>query len=363
MGLRKKTLVDKACGVYIANGICEWNHAQRAFDAGAFGATGSSLSIGAGRFSFVLGLKGPSMVLDTEASSGLTAVHMAADSTRQRNRLPTDFSVAIGVHLCLASLWWPSHCASGWLCRQGGRCFTFSASAAGYVRGEGVGALVVKPLAKVMQEKVDPTLCGCVAGSSLSSNGRSASLAAPNGPAEQEVVCEAMRNANISSFDVDGVETHGAGALLADAVEVGSMLRSHRSPEEYGNPLALLATKSSVGNQVECSGIAGLFRVLHSARLQVVPSNLHLGVCNPHIETFDQPALFPTESIEGRAPSTFIGVMARGFGGSNAFVIGFGHATNHLTSPATEAVAVETARRKEMLPSWPAGFIHPQMDA
>merc|ERR1712216_215256 len=190
MGMRRKTLRDAACGVYVGNGVCEWNYVPRAPDFGAYGATGGALSISAGRFSYGLGLKGPSMVLDTEASSGLTATYFALESVQQRgNAAANKFAIAMGVHLCLAALWWPSQCASGWLCR-GGRCFTFDASAGGYVRADGCSAVVLKPLAQFVEGECvpvddhdDTTLVGCIAGAKMNSNGVNAGFSAPSGPA------------------------------------------------------------------------------------------------------------------------------------------------------------------------------------
>jgi len=154
----------------------------------------------------------------------------------------------------------------------------------------------------------------------MNTNGRSASLAAPSGAAEQEAICEAIRSAHLSPLDVDAVEVHGSGALLADAVEVGSMLRAH-GREAYADPLCLLATKTSVGNQVECSGITGLLKSLFSAKSCTMAPNLHLKVCNPHIEAFEQPAVLVSEPLQHRGVSAFTGVMARGFGGSNVYVL------------------------------------------
>ncbi|CAE8642132.1 unnamed protein product [Polarella glacialis] len=352
MGMRKNTMVNTSCGVYVGCGNMEWGMMPREQDMGAFAATGGALSISSGRFSFTLGLKGPSMTLDTDASSGATALYLAAESVQRKGRaVPNDYAVAISAHLLLAAVWWPSHCASGWLCPEG-RCMTFDASAAGYVRGDGVAAVAVKPMTTLVDGNYvtseDPPL-GSIAGAMMNNNGKGASLASPHGPAEQEAIAEAIRNASISPADVDAVECHGAGGFLADAIEVGSMARAHRSEEQRDPPLLLSAVKSSMGNQIETSGLAGFLKTIYSSQYGVMTPNLHLRQANPHTDLSDQPVSILSECTEYKMPSSFVGVMSRGFGGSNIYLITWGdvkfnkESTGHVIS------------QRDQIMFWPGG--------
>lgn len=352
MGKRKNTLVNSTCGVYVGCGNLEWSVMPREADFGAFGATGGALSISSGRFSFTLGLKGPSMTLDTEASSGSSSIYLSAESVQRKGRsTPNDFAVAIGAHLVLAALWWPTHCASGWLSAEG-RCLTFNASAAGYVRGDGVAAVAVKCLTELVDGSYvtndqDP-LIGSIAGAMMNNNGKGASLAAPHGPAEQEAIAEAIRNASVSPFDVDAVETSGTGAFLADAIEVGSLLRAHRS-EDHKEPLVLMAAKSSIGNQIETSGILSFLKSIYSSQWGMVAPNLHLRQANPHMDAFDQPCGFATDCLEYRMQSSFVGIMSRGFGGSNVYLLTWGQVNvDKVPPPAPPSL-------KDSILYWPGG--------
>ncbi|CAE8649498.1 unnamed protein product, partial [Polarella glacialis] len=248
-------------------------------------------------------------------------------------------------------VWWPSHCASGWLCPEG-RCMTFDASAAGYVRGDGVAAVAVKPMTTLLDGNYvtseDPPL-GSIAGAMMNNNGKGASLASPHGPAEQEAIAEAIRNASISPADVDAVECHGAGGFLADAIEVGSMARAHRSEEQRDPPLLLSAVKSSMGNQIETSGLAGFLKTIYSSQYGVMTPNLHLRQANPHTDLSDQPVSILSECTEYKMPSSFVGVMSRGFGGSNIYLITWGdvkfnkESTGHVIS------------QRDQIMFWPGG--------
>lgn len=350
-GLRKNSLVNSACGVYVGCGNLEWNFVPKD-ESSAFGATGAALSISSGRFSFTLGLKGPSMTLDTEASSGGTAVHLGADAMEKKGRAATnELSLAIGANIVLSPMTWPTLCAQGVLSPEG-RCFSFNATAAGWVRADGCTAIAMRLMSETVDGEEVPAMeevgMGALAGSTMNNNGRSAGLTAPNGPAEQEAVADAVRNANISVYDVDHVEAFGVGSFLADAIEVGSFLRAHRS-EEIREPLPLTAQKSSFGNQVEASAITAFLKTLQSAEWATMTPMAHLHQANPHIEASEQPALLLTEALEYKMQSAFAGNMSRGNGGSNAYLLSWGCLNYEKAPTASPAIA------KEVIAFWPGG--------
>lgn len=352
MGMRKNTLVNVQCGVYVGCGNTEWNVTEKQAEFGAFAATGGALSISSGRFSFTLGLKGPSMTLDTEASSGATAVYLGAEGCQRKGRATSnEMACSIAAHILLSAVWWPSQCASKWL-SAGGRCFSFDASADGYIRADGVAAVAMKCLSQVVDGEVisqeGGTLIGSIAGAMMNNNGRSATLSAPHGPAEQEVIAEAIRNASISPYDVDGVEAHAVGAFLSDAIEVGSMLRAHRS-ELHKEPLAITTIKSSLGNQVECGSLASFVKTLYSMQFGMMTANVHLHQANPHMDAFEQPCCFPTDGLEYRMQTAFVGNMSRGFGGSNVYLLGWGQTDNSKLVPPPAPV------RQDTIQFWPGG--------
>eukprot|EP00928_Gymnodinium_smaydae_P029779 TRINITY_DN22332_c0_g1_i2.p1 TRINITY_DN22332_c0_g1~~TRINITY_DN22332_c0_g1_i2.p1 ORF type:complete len:863 (+),score=187.93 TRINITY_DN22332_c0_g1_i2:54-2642(+) len=319
-GERKKTLMNSTCGVYVGTAVSEWNYAERSLDVGIFGATGGAPSITAGRISFSLGLKGACIAIDTEASSSLTATYWAADSVELKgNGRVQHLACAIGVHLMLAKTWWPAHSAAGFLSPTG-RCQTFDAAGSGYIRGDGCAALVLKPLKDEDDTASGSPLIGTICGGASNNNGRSAGLTAPHGPAEQQVISEAYRGAGIAALDVDAVECHGSGSLLADAVEAGScsqVLRGAASKE----PLVLSALKTSAGNSIEAAGATAVIKALLSMKFGCVPGNLHLRSLNPHIDEQESPLLISGECLQYRMRCAFTGVSARGFGGTNVHVL------------------------------------------
>jgi polyketide synthase-associated protein len=322
-GLRKKQLMNKNIGHYSGFGCLEWPICEKSSaDDGVFSATGTAASIVANRFNFCLGMKGPSLCIDTEGASSLTALYLGAEACQKKGRGQTNpYSVASGVHLLLSPAFWPTHNAAGWLSHKG-RCLTFDQSATGFIRGDCCVAATVKALNEVDGQAVeDEIMVGLLAAGVMNQNGMGANMSAPSGPAEQECIAEAIKNARISPLDVDAVESWGAGALLHDAVEVSSLLRGHRS-EMNKESLGVTNLKTGFANSVEAAGLCAFIRTLSNGSWGMMVPNKHLRTINPHIDAVDTPVMLPTEGLQFRMKSSFTGTLARGFGGSNVYVIG-----------------------------------------
>eukprot|EP01047_Picozoa_sp_COSAG01_P089348 COSAG01_NODE_21474_length_900_cov_1.722846_1_plen_156_part_10 len=156
------------------------------------------MCICANRISYTFGLKGPSVALDTACSSALTAMTLGYESLLQNN---CDAALAEGVNLLLSPTTFVATCKARMLSPDS-RCRTFDATANGYVRGEGCGAVVM-----VRQSDVTATqkVLATVRAASLNQDGRTASLTAPNGPSQQGVINKALGQAGLAGADIDYV--------------------------------------------------------------------------------------------------------------------------------------------------------------
>lgn len=360
-GMKKSTLINSTCGMYVGTSNSEWNMAERSADVGIYGATGGAPSITAGRLSFCLGCKGASLAVDTEAASGLSSVFWACESVEKKGSgFIQDLACAIGVHLCLAKAWWPAHSAAGFL-SPAGRCFTFDSSARGHVRSEAVGTVVVRcrDLLVDGEEVSDDSLplVGTIVGGSTSNSGRSANMTAPSGPAEQANLIEACRKSGIMPFDVDVIECHGSGRMIPDAVEVSSCAKALRnidpaSLQENPEMLQLCSMKTNTGNSIETSGISSLIKTMHSIRWGIVAPNTHLRQLNPHIDIHNHPSLLMgVEPCEQRNSAVFAGVSSYGFGGTNVHIHCYGGVDEEMRPPP-EPTSSEFRPR---LSFWPGG--------
>mmetsp|Transcript_36285 Transcript_36285/g.63943 ORF Transcript_36285/g.63943 Transcript_36285/m.63943 type:complete len:911 (+) Transcript_36285:171-2903(+) len=329
-GYSRQRLMNMSAGMYCGFGTTEWDFTDAEKDTGAFGATGVAAAIVSNRLSFCLGMKGPSMTIDTEGSSSMSALYMAAEGIQKKGRgHATEISLAQGVHLMLSYVWWAQHCAAGWLAKEG-RCFSFNATADGYVRSDSCTAACLRPIAEPVddsrmdiRDEEDPFV-GILASCVMNHNGAGASLTAPNGVSEQENIVDAIKDAQIAMENVDAVEAHASAGFLADAIEVGSILRAHRF-EDHGSPLAITALKTGCGNAVEAGGLAAFIRVLLSGERGTIMPQAHLNQINPHISDYDgSPMMIMTEASDYKMLSSFTGSMSKGFGGTNVYAIAYG---------------------------------------
>ncbi|VBB05120.1 phosphopantetheine attachment site [Lucifera butyrica] len=282
-----------------------------------YAATGNALSIAANRISYLLNFRGPSMAIDTACSSSLVAVHLACQSLRHGE---SSLALAGGVNLLLSTEVTDAFSKAGMLAPDG-RCKTFAAGANGYVRGEGVGVVVLKLLSQALRDG-DPVYA-LIPGSAVNQDGRSNGLTAPNGQAQEEVVREAYRRAGVSPAQIQYIEAHGTGTSLGDPIEVnavGKVLAAGRSPQ---SPCRIGSAKTNIGHLEAAAGIAGLIKVALALKHRQIPPSLHFDQPNPYIPFPDLPLEVQTELgpwPEKEGP-LLAGVSSFGFGGTNAHVV------------------------------------------
>mmetsp|Transcript_17101 Transcript_17101/g.54772 ORF Transcript_17101/g.54772 Transcript_17101/m.54772 type:complete len:1163 (-) Transcript_17101:214-3702(-) len=317
-GYKKGKMMNSLGGMYLGSSCTIFGMV-----AEVSGATGGAASINSNRFSFCLGMKGPSMTVDTEGSSGMAAIYLASEATLDKGRGTVNaFSLAGGVSLQLGTIWWPQLQSAGLLSKQG-RCLTFDQAAEGYCLSDCCSMTCLKRLTETVGgEQVyieGEPLVGTLAGASMNSNGLNAKMNAPNGPAEQELIAEAVRIAMIAPVNVDAVECHGQGAYMADAVEVDSLARVLRGID-IDEPLALTSSKTLQGHGHEAAGTVGFLRALLANAWGTVTPNIHLKQVNPHMEP-EAKVAFSTETLEYPLHASYTGAMAHGFGGTNVCTI------------------------------------------
>ncbi len=312
-------LAGSKTGVFV--GMCNADYARLRLGGSperidAYVATGSAPSIAAGRISYVLDLRGPSIAIDTSCSSSLVAVHLACQSLRSG-----DCSLALtgGSNSILAPETTITLSRSHMMAPDG-RCKAFDASADGFVRGEGCGILVLKRLSDALRDH--DRILGVIRGSAVGQDGRSSGLTAPNGPAQENVMREAMAAAGVQPSEPGYLEAHGTGTSLGDPIEVralGRVLGEGRSPD---HPLLLGSVKTNIGHLESAAGVAGIIKVILAFEHRTIPPHLHLKTINPHI-TLDFPCRIPTSATpwEPAKGPRIAGVSSFGFSGTNAHII------------------------------------------
>ncbi|CAJ1454380.1 unnamed protein product [Effrenium voratum] len=298
--------VEKSAAVVVGQANHDWplqNHPGTPFIG-----TGLSPAITSNRISFHFQLKGLSMTVDTACSSSLVALVVAQSRS--------DAALVGATHVMMSALPFIGSCAAGML-SQSGRCRTLDSSADGYCRGEGVAALVLQRAARDAG-----VAAAAVPATATNHNGRSASLTAPSGPAQQELMREALRMASAKGADVGFVELHGTGTKLGDPIEAQSTLAVFsRSEQSAINSACLVlgAVKTNMGHLEGSAGMAGLFKLMTTLRRRVAMPNLHIRQLNAHLRELNDSSLFPDALMACRAQLG--AVSSFGFGGSNAQVL------------------------------------------
>jgi len=278
------------------------------------------MAIIANRFSFIYNLKGPSFVTDTACSASLVATHLAKYLLLDRVYDPLDFHIAMGTH------WIGSPgpfigCSQSQMTSPEGRCFTFNASANGYLRGEGTSGILMQ-YGDFPKER-EAIWRGSMAGQ----DGRSASLTAPNGPAQEQCISKAMKEAHMTPPESTAWECHGTGTSLGDPIEIGAarkvQIKFHRQ-----SPLQIGTAKANTGHLEGGAAMAGICKcVLSVSRAHSWPT-LHCRQLNPHLEAAAFTAYFSIESTPFAAVSGHCQISSFGFGGTNGHAVLWGQDTN-----------------------------------
>ncbi|WP_245967048.1 type I polyketide synthase [Sphaerisporangium album] len=279
--------------------------------------TGLNHAILANRVSYALGLRGPSLTVDTAQSSALVAVHLACESVR---RGESAIAIAGGVHLNLVRESTLTAERFGGLSPDA-RSFTFDARANGYVRGEGAGLVLLKPLARAVEE--GDTVYAVIRGSATNNDGATDGLTVPNPRAQEEVVRLALRRAGIEPGAVQYVEAHGTGTKVGDPIEARALGAALGAARPADRPLIVGSVKTNIGHLEGAAGIAGLLKTVLSLRHREIPASLNFETPNPAID-FDalnlRVATTPLPWPRPDAPLV-AGVSAFGMGGTNCHVI------------------------------------------
>ncbi|MFB8275285.1 SDR family NAD(P)-dependent oxidoreductase [Nocardia colli] len=300
---------------------------------------GSASSVAAGRLSYLLDLRGPSLVVDTACSSSLVALHLAINSIRNGE---CDRAVVAGVSAIVHPDTYQQACKMRMLAADG-RCKTFDAEADGFLLGEGCGAVVVERLADARARRHQ--VLAVVRGSAVNQDGMSNGLTAPNRAAQVAVIRAAQQNAGISADSIDFVEAHGSGTQLGDAIEIGALTEVFGATRADDRPLYVGAVKTNVGHLTGAAGMAGLIKTVLALNRGAIPRNLHLREPNPAIDWSAGPVRLPHENIpwprEDQRTAT-AGVSSFGWSGTNAHVI--------VSAPAVDLPEPDPEERWHILP-------------
>jgi acyl transferase domain-containing protein/NADPH:quinone reductase-like Zn-dependent oxidoreductase len=320
-GIAPDRLQTTRTGVYL--GICTDDFLQMQLQSqdltliGSHFVSGIARSIASGRLSYLLGLQGPSISIDTACSSGLVAVHLACQSLRAGE---CRMAIAGGVNV-MASPYLSVALSQGRMLAHDGRCKAFDAAADGYGRGEGCGVVVLKRLSDATTD--GDRILALIRATAVNQDGPSSGLTAPNGPAQEAVIREALAFAGLSPHEIGYIDAHGTGTQLGDPLEMRALGNVFGPGRPAGTPLYVGSAKSNLGHLEAAAGIVGLLKVVLSLQHHEIAPHLHFKSPSPHIAWGDLPVVIPTEPIAWpEINGTRIGgISSFGVSGTNAHAV------------------------------------------
>ncbi|MGU3493769.1 SDR family NAD(P)-dependent oxidoreductase, partial [Xanthobacteraceae bacterium A53D] len=318
------SLKGRNVAVFMGVSASDYNELFRdqGMEVGALTGTGMAHSILANRISHLLDLTGPSEPVDTACSSALVAVLRAVEAIRNG----AEMALAGGVNLMLTPTLFHAFERAGMLSPEG-VCRPFDAAANGYARGEGLGVLVLKPLAAAQRD--GDAIHAVIRGGAIGHGGRAPSLTAPHPAGQAAVLSAAWQAAGIAPETLGYVEAHGTGTPLGDPVEIAGLVKA------FGPALAharcgIGSVKSNVGHLESAAGMAGLVKVILALRHRTLPPTAHLQTPNPQLPLPADGSLFLVDhaqawarrtDAQGREMPRRAGVSSFGFGGVNAHLV------------------------------------------
>lgn len=245
--------------------------------------SGSAIGGIANRVSYFFDLHGPSMTVDTMCSSAISALHLAVRSLRAGD---CELAMAGAVNLSLHPNKFIQQRRMK-LTASGLRSRSFGEGGDGFVPSEGVGLVVLKPLAAALAD--GDRIRAVLRGSAVVHAGRTNGYIVPSPVAQGDLVRRALADADVDPATIGYVEAHGAGTALGDPVEIDGLMRGFTGARRAPGTVPIGAVKSNIGHVEAAAGIAGLMKVVLQLEHRTLVPSLHAERLNPNIAWTDVP--------------------------------------------------------------------------
>jgi acyl transferase domain-containing protein/acyl carrier protein len=330
-GIRPSMVSGKKVGVYIGVFNFDYKELQekRICKIEAYHSTGTASALIANRISHYFNFKGPSFPINTACSGSLVAIHAAIQSLSLKE---CGMALAGGINLLLTPTRHISFSKTG-LLSPTGSCKTFDEDADGYVRSEGAGLILLKPLKNAIID--GDSIHGIVKGSAVNHNGKTHTLTFPNADAQADVIFDAHQRANVPPESIRYIEAHGTGTPKGDPIEFQGLqkafanLYSRKRVTVEKNRCGLGSVKTNIGHLEAAAGIAGVIKVLLCMKYRQLPGLLNFKKLNHRISIKDSPFYVvdqlqdwdPLVNENKQAFPRRAGISSFGYGGANAHVV------------------------------------------
>lgn len=280
----------------------------------------------ANRVSYFFNFHGPSVTINTMCSSSLYAVYLACQSLKNRE---CEIAVAGGVNLSIHPNKYIMLSQSNFLSSKG-KCESFGKDGDGYVPGEGVGSILLKPVSKAIAD--NDHIYGIIRGSAMNHDGKTNGFTVPNPNAQADLIRRAFEDAKVDPREVSYVEAHGTGTALGDPIEIQALTKAFSKVGEEKQFCAIGSVKSNIGHLESAAGIASITKVLLQMKYGKLVPSIHSQVLNPNINFEETPFRVQHQLEDWKRPmletegtlkekTRIAGISAFGAGGTNVHML------------------------------------------
>jgi polyketide synthase PksM len=290
------------------------------------------------------------MAVDTMCSSSLTTIHLACQSLQQGI---CELAIAGGVNVSIH----PNKylvLGQARFVSSTGRCESFGKGGDGYVPGEGVGAVLLKPLSKAIAD--GDHIYGVIKGTAINHGGKTNGYTVPNPNAQAGVIGQALKEAGSDPRTISYIEAHGTGTFLGDPIEITGLVKAFQKYTENKQFCTIGSAKSNIGHCESAAGIAGVTKVLLQLKNRQIAPSLHSEVLNPNIDFLNTPFIVQQQLTEWERPVVTIdgvtreypriaGISSFGAGGSNAHII----IEEYIPKSQEQAAVTETPQQPALI--------------
>lgn len=282
------------------------------------------------RISYALNLHGPSEYHETGCSSALVALHRAVHSIHNGECTQ---AIVGAVNLLLSPTKFIGFSSMGYLSPEG-KTKSFQSDADGFVRSEGVGAVIIKPLQKAIEDH--DSIYAVIKGTGVFHGGKGMSLTAPNAHGMKAAMVQAYKASKIDPRTVSYIEAHGIASALGDGIEINALKSGYQElADQYSEDISYASTccigsvKPAIGHGEIFSGMAELMKVALSLRHKLIPGVPGFKSLNENISLQDSQFLItgenqnwePLKDTHGNILPRRASFNSYGFGGVNAHVV------------------------------------------
>ncbi|MBI2378843.1 MAG: thioester reductase domain-containing protein [Deltaproteobacteria bacterium] len=303
-------------GVFVGISTNDYNIIQaRTPEVDPYTTPGTVMSIAANRISYCLNLTGPSVSIDTACSSSLVAANAACRALASKE---CERAIVAGVNCLILPYEFVAFSSMTMLAKDG-RCRAFDAKGSGFVRAEGVGAIVLKPLSAAI--RAGDRIYALIRATGVNQDGRTPGMTVPSEEAQEALVRQVCAQAGVAPAEVRYVEAHGTGTPVGDPIEARALGASLSEGRRGDDPCRIGSVKTNIGHLEAGAGIAGLIKLALALHHDCIPASLHFETPNPAIDFERLKLRVITEAEPFGSRAHLGGINSFGFGGTNGHAL------------------------------------------